>query len=37
VEAPPERPEWDAVRDRLMRAAAASGSGLAREGTKGAA
>jgi L-threonylcarbamoyladenylate synthase len=26
VEAPPERPEWDAVRDRLTRAAAASGS-----------
>ena len=37
VEAPPERPEWDAVRDRLMRAAAASGSGLVREGAKGAA
>jgi L-threonylcarbamoyladenylate synthase len=26
VEAPPERPEWDAVRDRLTRAAAGSGS-----------
>jgi L-threonylcarbamoyladenylate synthase len=27
VEAPPERPEWDAVRDRLARAATGSGSG----------
>lgn len=26
VEAPPERPEWDAVRDRLVRAAAGSGT-----------
>ena len=29
VEAPPQRPEWDAVRDRLIRAAA--GSGVASE------
>jgi L-threonylcarbamoyladenylate synthase len=31
VEAPPERPEWDAVRDRLTRAAAGSGAGPARK------
>ncbi len=31
VETPPERPEWDAVRDRLTRAAAGSGTGLAFE------
>jgi len=27
VESPPERPEWEAVRDRLLRAAAGSGGG----------
>ena len=34
VEAPPERPEWDAVRDRLTRAAAASGANPARASAK---
>ncbi|HTT36727.1 MAG TPA: L-threonylcarbamoyladenylate synthase [Burkholderiales bacterium] len=29
VELPPERPEWEAVRDRLMRAAAGSGGAVA--------